>query len=205
MRSPRFPYPLTSCPCPVPTPPRRQPCASAPHPPPPASAAFSHAPRPPALLLTLPLPLVVLSDHVLAPSQVGYRLVRVVVLVVPRPLHLPLRLPLAATHIFFALADDLLWLVRFQSRSRIERAARRALPRAAALRRQRLRGRARLYCLLPPAHAEVLALVAVAALPIAAKWPVEQLWGTVVHREMYLQSTINWQLQPDNCITGCYC
>ena len=89
--------------------------------------------------------------------------------------------------------------VRFQSRSRIERAARRALPRAAALRRQRLRGRARLYCLLPPAHAEVLALAAVAALPIAAKWPVEQLWGTVVHREMYLQSTINWQLQPGNC------
>ena len=87
----------------------------------------------------------------------------------------------------------------FQSRSRIERAARRALPRAAALRRQRLRGRARLYCLLPPAHAEVLALAAVAALPIAAKWPVEQLWGTVVHREMYLQSTINWQLQPGNC------
>ena len=113
---------------------------------------------------------------------------------------------MSVSHIFLALADDLLWLVRFQSRSRIERAARRALPRAAALRRQWLRGRARLYCLLLPAHASASGGRSLANR--LADWRYScQLWGTVVPREMYLnlQLTGSYSQLIAKRITACYC
>ena len=107
------------------------------------------------LRLALLLPLLVLGDHILAASEVGERLVGVVLRVIVLPFHLPLRLALAATQVLLAHADDLLWLVDVCSSCWIEGAGGRALAPGLALRWQRLGRWARLDCLLPPAHLPV--------------------------------------------------